>query len=63
MVPHPRMPPTTQAAITPEHQQFLGILTQNGYQIMVNNANQEYIFIRGRKGNFIIDIEGREQPS
>jgi len=34
MVPHPTMPPTTQAAITPEHQQFLGILTQNGYQIM-----------------------------
>ncbi|PVU74440.1 hypothetical protein DDW13_07420 [Acidianus hospitalis] len=63
MVPHPTMPPTTQAAITPEHQQFLGILTQNGYQIMVNNANQGYFFIRGRKGNFVIDIEGREQPS
>ncbi|QIW22801.1 hypothetical protein EWF20_00570 [Sulfolobus sp. S-194] len=58
----PTQQPPMQMGINPEHQQILNILMQNGYQIMVNTVNQNYFFIRGRKGNFVIDIEGRQQP-
>lgn len=46
----------------PEYQQLLSALMQSGYQIEVNTTNGQMFFIRGRKGNYVIDIEGRPQP-
>ncbi|AWR95475.1 hypothetical protein [Acidianus brierleyi] len=46
----------------PEHQQIVNILMQNNYQIEVNTTNGQTFFVRGRKGNYVIDIEGRPQP-
>ena len=46
----------------PEHSQLLNVLIQNGYQIVVNYSSGQTFFIRGRKGNYVIDIEGRPQP-
>jgi len=46
----------------PEYQQLLNALMQSGYQIEVNTTSGQMFFIRGRKGNYVIDIEGRPQP-
>ncbi|BCU69778.1 hypothetical protein [Stygiolobus caldivivus] len=46
----------------PEHTQLVNVLTQSGYQIEVNTTNGQIFFVRGRKGNYVIDIEGRPQP-
>ena len=56
--PQPSMPQIGGA----EHTQLLNVLVQNGYQIEVNTVSGQIFFIRGRKGNYVIDIEGRPQP-
>ncbi|BDC19118.1 hypothetical protein [Acidianus sp. HS-5] len=58
--PAPQLP-TSQGGL-PEHMQIVNILTQSGYQIEVNTVNGQIFFVRGRKGNYVIDIEGRPQP-
>lgn len=60
MQPTPQ--PNLMQGTLPEHQQLLNALLQNGYQIEVNTTNGQMFFIRGRKGNYVIDIEGRPQP-
>lgn len=46
----------------PEHQQLMNVLMQNSYQIVVNHFMGQNFFIRARKGNYVIDIEGRPYP-
>ena len=62
--PQPPQQPLQQPfqAPNPEHSQLLNVLIQNGYQIVVNYSSEQAFFIRGRKGNYVVDIEGRPQP-
>ncbi|BCU69884.1 hypothetical protein [Stygiolobus caldivivus] len=71
--PPPQVPQTLQPQVqqpyqptpqggSPEHTQLVNVLVQSGYQIEVNTVNGQVFFIRGRKGNYVIDIEGRSQP-
>ncbi|BFI75976.1 hypothetical protein [Sulfurisphaera ohwakuensis] len=53
--------PITQGGLS-EQMQLVNILIQNGYQIEVNTVNGQIFFVRARKGNYVIDIEGRPQP-
>ncbi|BBG23223.1 hypothetical protein [Sulfuracidifex tepidarius] len=73
--PHPTMGqmPTTMPTpipasqppvnLTMEHQSLANSLMQNGYQLVVNTGTQNGFFIRGKKGNVIIDIECRTSPN
>lgn len=60
--PQPIFQPNFMQGTLPEYQQLLSALMQSGYQIEVNTTNGQMFFIRGRKGNYVIDIEGRPQP-
>jgi hypothetical protein len=62
MSQQPTAPTAFQQPAMQEHQQLLNALMQSGYQIEVNTVNGQIFFIRGRKGNYVIDIEGRPQP-
>lgn len=62
MPQQPTAPTAFQQPAMQEHQQLLNALMQSGYQIEVNTVNGQIFFIRGRKGNYVIDIEGRPQP-
>jgi hypothetical protein len=60
--PQPTFQPNFMQGTLPEYQQLLSALMQSGYQIEVNTTSGQMFFIRGRKGNYVIDIEGRPQP-
>jgi hypothetical protein len=60
--PQPTFQPNFMQGTLPEYQQLLSALMQSGYQIEVNTTSNQMFFIRGRKGNYVIDIEGRPQP-
>ena len=60
--PQPTFQPNFMQGTLPEYQQLLSALMQSGYQIEVNTTSNQMFFIRGRKVNYVIDIEGRPQP-
>ena len=60
--PQPTFQPNFMQGTLPEYQQLLSALMQSGYQIEVNTTSNQMFFIRGRKGNYVIDIEGRPRP-